>query len=163
MATEGQFPKIDGDVLYASETNGFRQNTRFIIGSGLITFGSATGFQQSSVYSGTILGLTGANSVLMDIELGAFYNSPAGGNDGFYTFVVDGDSEIVGGSRALSYGGANNQGWFNPRWIGSVSSGNHTFAFAVQVKDANNFINTFDGSNVQKGQMVVKVYGGSLV
>ena len=45
MANEGQFPKIDGDILYASEVNDFRRANRFfVIGSG-VNVESGTGFQ----------------------------------------------------------------------------------------------------------------------
>jgi len=37
MATEGQFPKIDGDVLYASEANSFRGAGRYLAAGSTIT------------------------------------------------------------------------------------------------------------------------------
>ena len=42
MATEGQFPKVDGDILYASEVNGFLGSILFrTIGSSIITGGAS--------------------------------------------------------------------------------------------------------------------------
>lgn len=94
---EGTFPKIDSDLLYASEANRLAYAPRFlVIGSG-INVGSVTGFQNL----GSIL--IGAGSVSNPCEIGikARVYGGATGKMGFVFSGAQGNQSVyIGGNQA---------------------------------------------------------------
>lgn len=89
MANEGEFPKSDGDILYASEVNNFASAGHFIEVGSFATIGSATAEQDI----GSIV--IPANTLTNFSNIRIITTSTTGGDHGFDKVQISGTSANV--------------------------------------------------------------------
>jgi hypothetical protein len=103
MAAEGTFPKVDGDVLYASEVNKFRMN-EFIAAGSTITVQSGAGVQE---LGSVVINKSGLSiPCCLNIYYKTIENAGENARTEFQIMIsgANGNSTISCGSRTTSPG-----------------------------------------------------------
>lgn len=147
MATEGQFPKGDGDVLYASEANKFREKVIGFVGvSSSINSGTAYQPLGSVLYSGIYPSLI-SDHIVVDAGLRMPFNTDY---NSYFQFRISG-TEYVGSSTAVLYaaGGTGQNHETSNKWV--VDSG--TFA-SYGANFGSPFVVFFEAKTDLNGQAV---------
>ena len=123
MAAEGEFPKVDGDIFYASEANRIAYANRYAFIGSSIQVGSQTGVTKAGVnnlvFVGSIHFTTGSLTQNTEINAAFDMSVPAAATSAWFVSGLGGNVAIQAGSAP---GGAHRLGRFRAT-VGSPFTG----------------------------------------